>query len=184
MSKGLGTIQQKVLILLLGGLALSFAKSPKQQFRIMRDIKKEWKGIERRSLVRAIKNLYESQLVVQRENKDGSMSVILTSEGRERALSFNLEKMQIQAPSKWDGKWRIVLFDIPENNKRKRDVFRCCLKRLNFYEFQKSVFIHPYCCKDEVDYLLEVYRIRKFVRFVLADSLDNELHIKKYFDLI
>ena len=135
MSKGLGTIQQKVLMLLLGRLALSFARSPKQQFRIMRDIKKEWKDIERRSLVRAIKNLYESQLVVKRENKDGSMSVILTSEGRERALSFNLEKMQIQAPSKWDGKWRIVLFDIPENNKRKRDVFRCCLKRLNFYEF-------------------------------------------------
>ena len=97
MSKGLGTIQQKVLMLLLGGLALSFARSPKQQFRIMRDIKKEWKDIERRSLVRAIKNLYESQLVVQRENKDGSMSVVLTSEGRERALSFNLEKMQIKA---------------------------------------------------------------------------------------
>jgi len=63
-------------------------------------------------------------------------------------------------------------------------VFRYHLNQLGFYEFQKSVFVHPYNCKDEIDYLIEFYNLRRFVRFVEADSIDNELHLKKYFHLL
>ncbi|MBI4008672.1 transcriptional regulator PaaX, partial [Candidatus Roizmanbacteria bacterium] len=42
---------------------------------------------------------------------------------------------------KWDGKWRIVIFDIPEVNKRIRQVLRETLKVLEFWPLQKSVWI-------------------------------------------
>ena len=63
--------------------------------------------------------------------------------------------MRINKPKKWDRKWRIILFDIPEKIRKARDVFRYHLNQLGFYEFQKSVFVHPYNCKDEIDYLIE-----------------------------
>jgi len=95
-----------------------------------------------------------------------------------------LDKMEIKKSKQWDGKWRVVLFDIPEKIKGAREAIRHHLKNLGFFEFQKSVFIHPYDCKDEVDYLIEFYDIRKFVRFIIADSIDNELHLKKNFNLL
>ena len=109
--------------------------------------------------------------------------MVLTDKGKQKALTYNLDEMKIKKPKHWDKKWRIVLFDVPEKARKIRDAFRYHLKQLGFYEFQKSVFIHPYDCKDEIDYLIEVYDARRFIRFVIADSIDNELHVKVRFKL-
>ncbi len=183
MPRGLGVVQQKILTLLFFFLSLSLSRSPRQHLRIIKNIRKEWAAIENRALRRAIESLYASHLIEKKENRDGSISIVLTTEGKKKALTFKTEEMQIKSPFKWDKKWRVVLFDIPENNKKTRDIFRFRLKRLNFYEFQKSVFIHPFNCQEEIDFLVEIYNIKKFVRFILADSLDNELHLRKYFDV-
>jgi len=184
MPRGLGTNQQKILLLLFGGIALGLSGSPKKSFQILDSIAKEWKEIDRRILKRAIKKLYESKLIKEKENPDGSVTLVLTDKGKQKALTYDLDKMEIKKSKQWDGKWRVVLFDIPEKIKGAREAIRHHLKNLGFFEFQKSVFIHPYDCKDEVDYLIEFYDIRKFVRFIIADSIDNELHLKKNFNLL
>lgn len=183
MSKGHGETQKKILLLLMGGLALGLSGSPARSFKILKEIKKEWKEIERQSLRRAIKSLYQSKLIKEEENPDGTITMILTDKGKEKALTYNLDEMAIKKPKQWDGKWRIVLFDIPEKMRKIRDAFRHHLNQLEFYEFQKSVFIHPFDCRDEIDYLIEFYNARKFIRFIIAESLDNELHLKTHFKL-
>lgn len=183
MPRGLGEIQQKVLLLLLGGLVLGLSGSPRRYFQILKDLGKDWKKIEKRALKRAVKSLYESRLLEEKQNKDGSIAIILTENGKKKALIYQLDEMKIEKPKIWDKKWRIVLFDIPENRKKTRDALRYHLKQLRFFEFQKSVFVHPYDCKSEIDYLIEFYNIRRFVRFVIAGFLDNELDLKNHFDL-
>ena len=184
MSKGHGETQKKILILLLGGLALGLSRSPRTSFQIIKEMKKEWDWIEKQRLKRAIKSLYESKLIKEKENPDGTITLVLTDKGKEKALTYNLDEMKIEKPEQWDKKWRIVLFDIPERMRKIRDAFRDHLKNLGFYEFQKSVFIHPYDCKDEIDYLIEFYDARRFIRFIIADFLDNELYLKSHFELI
>ena len=183
MPRGPGEVQRKILLLFLGGLALGLSGSPRTSFQILKAIGKEWEEIDRQSLRRAIKSLYESKLITEKQNPDGNITLILTSEGKKKALTYDLEKMQIKKPAKWDKRWRIVLFDIPNTKKKIRDILRFHLKKLGFYEFQESVFIYPYDCRNEMDYLIEFYDIRKFVRFVVADSIDTELHLKSYFNL-
>lgn len=183
MSKGCGETQKKILLLLIGGLALGLSGSPKRYFQILESIGKEWEEINRKSLKRAIRNLYQSKLIKEKENPDGTITMVLTDKGKEKALTYNLDKMMIKKPKQWDGKWRIVLFDIPEKLRWVRDAFRHHLNQLGFYEFQKSVFIHPFDCQDEIDYLIEFYNARKFIRFIIAESLDNELHLKTHFGL-
>lgn len=180
----LGDNQKKILLLLLGGVALGLSGSPKRYFQILDAIKKDWKEIEKQSLRRAIKSLYQSKLISEKQNPDGTVTIILTDQGKQKALTYDLENLEIKKPNKWDQKWRIVLFDIPENRKKIRDALRYHLKNLGFFEFQKSVFVLPYDCKDEIDYLIEFYDIRRFVRFIIAESLDNELHLKKHFVLL
>lgn len=177
-------MQKKVLLLLWGGLALGLSGSPRVYFQILKEMSKGWQEINRQALKRAIKSLYESKLIKEKQNKDGSITLVLTGQGEKKALTYKIDEMKIKKPKVWDKKWKIVLFDIPEKKRKIRDALRDHLKNLGFYEFQKSVFAHPYDCKDEIDYIIEFYNIRKFVRFIVADSLDNELHLKKHFELL
>ncbi len=183
MSKGHGETQKKILILLLGGLALGLSRSPKTSFQIIKEMKKEWDWINRQNLKRAIKKLYESKLVKEKHNPNGTITLILTDKGKEKALTYNLDEIKIEKPKAWDKKWRIVLFDIPEKIRKLRDAFRYHLKQLGFYEFQKSVFVHPYDCQNEIEYLIEFYDARRFIRFIIAEQIDNELHLKAHFGL-
>lgn len=177
-----GSAQEKVILLLLGGLALSLSRSPRSYFKILNKMHVGWKDIDRRTLMRSIKNLYQSHLIEEKNNKDGTTTFILSKEGKEVAITYNLEKMII-SKTKWDGKWRIVMFDIPERLKKVRDTLRYQLKRLGFLELQHSVFVLPFRCTEELEYIIEFYNIRKYVRLVEANQIDNELDLRHKFKL-
>lgn len=181
--KRIGSLKKKIILLLWAGLALGLSHSPRQHFRILSKIPEEWKKIDRQALERAIKSLYESHLIETRSDGE-RMTLILNEQGKKLALSFDIENMKIVNPNKWDYKWRIVLFDIPEKMRRLRDSLRLHFNELGFMELQKSVFIHPYPCEKEIEFLVEFYNARKYVRFILADQVDNELHFKKKFNLL
>ena len=183
MSRGLGKNQQKLLLLLLGGLSLSLSRNPRQYFKTLKAIGKGWNEINRQALKNAIADLYKSKFLEERENKDGSLTITLTENGKRKALTYQINEMEIKKAQKWDKKWRIALFDIPEKKKKIREALRHHLKNLNFFEYQKSVFVHPYDCENEIEYIIEFYNIRKHVRFIVADSLDNELHLMHHFGL-
>jgi DNA-binding transcriptional regulator PaaX len=182
MSQRLGTTQQKIILLLLGGLALGLSRSPTQYFRIVRGMRREWKNINEQVLRRAIAALYRSRLVATRPAKDG-FTLVLTDQGKQRALTYKIDDMRIKRPETWDGTWRIIISDIPEKKKRVREALRLHLRNLGCHQLQKSVFVTPFECKDEIDYIIEFYAIRKHVRFIVATSIDNELHLKEFFSI-
>lgn len=181
--RNFGPIQQKTLLLLLGGVALGLSGSPTRYFRILGAMRKEWNDISRRSLSRSIKGLYQSKLVTEKYLADGSVSLILTPEGRRRARIFQRKDIEVARPSQWDGQWRIVLFDIPEEKKSLRDVFRRHLQKIGFRELQKSVFIFPYECEREIDSLVRLYDAEQYFRFILATKVNHERDLKKIFSL-
>ena len=183
MPRGPGIVQQKILLLLSAGFVLGLSRSPIRSFRIFRLVAKEWKSINRQALWRSIKTLYTAKLVSARYNKDGTYTLILTKRGQERALTYRLEDIKVQKPAQWDKKWRIITFDIPEKQKKMRDALRFHLRRMGFKEFQKSVFVCPYPCENEINFLLEFYQARLYVRTILAESMDNDLHFRMKFAL-
>jgi CRISPR-associated endonuclease Cas2 len=179
----LGAIQKKMLILLMGGLSIGLSHSPRQQFQILKQMGKEWDKINQRALKRAIRSLYERKLIDLKENKDGSISLLLNDNGKQKVLNYKLENIKIKIPPKWDQKWRLIIFDIPEKFKKVREAIRDHLKRFGFYQLQKSVFVSPYECQNEIEFLIEFYNIRPYVRQIIAEKIDNELHLKQIFKL-
>jgi len=135
MTQRLGENQRKILLLLLGGLALGLSGSPRRYFKILKSIQKEWKEIDREMLRNAIISLYRSKLIKEKENADGTITLVLTDKGKERALTYNLDNMKIKKPVQWDNKWRVVVFDIPEKIKKAREAVRECLKNLKAFLF-------------------------------------------------
>lgn len=182
-SKRIGNVKKKVLLLLLAGLALGLTRSSKKQLWILKQIPKEWEKQNRQALQRAINSLYISHLVQEKNNKDGTTTLVLNENGKQKALRFNIDKLEIKKPGTWDRKWRIVMFDIPEKLRKLRDSLRLHFKEIGLIELQKSVFVFPYPCSKEIEFILEFYNARKHVRFVLADKIDNQLHLMKKFDL-
>lgn len=168
--------------MLMGGASLCFVRSPKKYFKILKLIGKEWSRISDKEINKKIKSLYNSKLVKVKTEKDGTIVLVLSNEGKSRVLRYKLEEMRIKI-QRWDKKWRIVIFDIPEEQKAARDALRLRLKRLGFYELQKSVFVHPFDCKDEVDFITEFYQVTPFIRYGLLSSIDNDLHLRRIFDL-
>lgn len=175
--------KQKILLLLLSGVALGLSKSPKGYFKILKSIPEDWRQIKTERLYRVVREFYNDRLVDYKEDKDGFVKIILTKEGQNKALKFKLDEMEINKSAKWDGEWRIVIFDIPEKFKKAREAMRIKLKELGFLELQKSVFVLPYECEDEINFIMEVFMIRSFVRFVRAKSFTNDEQLKIKFGL-
>jgi len=175
--------KQKILLLLSAGLAFGFAYTPQNQWRIIQTVSREWKKLDRKKLSHNIRQLRRSRLVDRVENKDGSYSIILTERGNMVALTYRLKEAKKRAMKEWDGKWRLVVFDIPERLKYARDDLRNTLCGMGFYELQKSVLVFPYECEDEVRLVVKFLNLTKYVSFGLLESIDNEHSLKKAYKL-
>ncbi|MBI4990909.1 hypothetical protein HZB96_02330 [Candidatus Gottesmanbacteria bacterium] len=114
---------------------------------------------------------------------DGRVKVKITRNGLEKALTYELESMQIKRPKRWDGKWRVVTFDIPNKYKRVRDIFRMRLRQLGLYQFQESVYASPYPCFNEIEFLREIYGVAVTVRYLLVEKIEDDSFLRSYFEL-
>jgi len=174
---------QKVLLLVEGGLILGLTKRPDKYFKVVKKISKEWQKINERSLRTAIRKLYQSKLIDFKEKSDGTVSMTLTNNGKKKIIQFNLDSIEIKKPKLWDRLWRLVIFDIPEGERRGRNALAVKLKEIGFYPLQKSVFIHPYECKNEVDFIVELFNLRPYVRLFTIKETDIELDLRSKFNL-
>lgn len=95
------------------------------------------------AVTRSLKGLLDSGLI---ENVSSGQNdyARLTKEGKKKALSLKLENENALVNSKWDGFWRIVLLDLPEERKRERESLRYLLKKAGFVCLKNSVWITPY----------------------------------------
>ena len=106
-----------------------------------------------------------------------------TAEGKEWYRG-TLDKYYKIKKQKWDTKWRIIIFDIPQELHKERVKLRAKLKTLGFYMLQKSVFVFPYPCEEELGPICERLCITDYVDVIIADSVGfHEKEIKRHFNL-
>lgn len=137
---------------------------------------------ERYAVKRALGSLARQKLI-KITDKNNEQVMEITEAGQKRILKYKFEEMFIKRPPKWDGLWRVIMFDIPEKHKQGRDALSRKLKEMEFCPLQKSVFVFPFKCKDELDFICEIFGIREFVYYFAAKSIDNEVNLKLHYDL-
>ena len=159
-----------VSVLALPGLAQVFTLfSPKSRYEKQR-ISKSYYNLKKQNCVRVYK-------------KDGKDVVEITKEGRKKILQYDFENLKLKKQKKWDGLWRVVMFDIPEDNKYARRALSNKLKSIGFYKFQKSVFIYPYKCGDEIQFVTNYFRVKRYVKCMLVNEVEDIVRLKKIFEL-
>lgn len=115
--------------------------------------------------------------------KTGQIHCTVTSLGKDFLFSEFLRNIDPPKMDQWDGKWRIIFFDIPNKLTFARNWLRGTLKRFGCEKMQKSVFITPMKCFEEVDLLRKYLKVENFVRIVEVASLEDEIYWKKKFRL-
>lgn len=138
--------------------------------------KKEWEKFNLWRLRQVIKRL-ERQKVVEITDD----VVKITDKGRNKSLRFDLDNMKLKR--KTDGRWRLIIYDIANLKKPQRELFRKMLKKLNLLRLQKSIYMTPFVCDDEIEYLRQLFDIGNDVLVLKITGIENEQAYKRYFGI-
>jgi len=137
---------------------------------------------ERYRINRTMLNLQKQKLV--RIYKKGNIDVVeITKKGKKKILEYDLSDIKVPKLKRWDGWWRIVIFDIPEQKRNARRAISIKFKEMGLYSLQKSTFISPYPCKKELDFIGEYFNVRNNILYIKAKEIEASSDIKKYFNL-
>jgi hypothetical protein len=173
-------------VLLAGGFLILSSIAPAAGARMISGIVGDYfrkKKFERGRLLRDLKNLQKRELLSYRELSDEKLELIITKDGKEKMLTYSLDEIKLNTKKKWDGKWRLILFDIPDHKKTARDAFRQKISVLGLYPIQKSVFITPYECENEIDFIASFFNIRKNILILYVSKFEGEEALRSYFGL-
>ncbi len=170
-------------VAIVGVVAIS-ASSP----YFIRNLLRAWsrgKRYKQKSVETAFQRLRKKGLIIV-EKKNHEYHVSLTESGKKKTELLHIDSLAITTPKKWDGNWRVLLFDVEQAQRWKRDVLRGFLRRLGFVQFQKSVWVHPYDCKTEVELLQKFLGLtsREVKLLIVHDVGEDEKWLHKTFHLL
>lgn len=83
----------------------------------------------------------------------------------------------------WDGKWRVVSYDIPESLSDLRRQVRSVLKRAGFIKLQNSVWIFPHECRELAELIKERSELKRHVLYGVLESIEGEEQLRKKFHI-
>jgi DNA-binding transcriptional regulator PaaX len=114
----------------------------------------------------------------------GKKRLRLTVKGEMYAALLGEGKLVPKKPKRWDGKWRILMFDIPERRRRTRTQVRHTLTALGFMRLQDSVWVYPYDCEDLITLLKADFKLGKDLLYVIADKVEFDTPLRAKFKLV
>lgn len=115
--------------------------------------------------------------------RDGKKYLRLTPAGR-KALAFEQAKITLKnQKKKWDGRWRMVVFDIPERRRAVRFRLRKVMGEIGFVRLQDSVWVYPHDCEDFIAMLKAELKIGKDVLYAIADTIEHDRDVRRHFSL-
>ncbi len=160
--------------------------SPSDLIDSLQDLLKSIKTYQEKNkkLLRVLKTL-EKKEILDLQEKEGKVLVYLKNENHPKIIEYSIKSLlEFKKKNKqWNGKWFLVFFDVPEAQRNKRNYLRKFLIELGFYQYQKSVYLFPYECEKEVDLIKKIVEGAKYMKYIIAEKIEDETRVKIYFNL-
>jgi len=129
-------------------------------------------------IARTKRNLIAAGLVYER---GGYLHI--TRSGKEMLKRMDMALILPEKPKSWDGRWRLLIFDIPETRKMLRDKIRHTLVVAGLLRLQDSVWIYPYECEEYVTLLKAELKVGQDLLYAIVDELEGDAWVRKHFEL-
>ena len=174
---------QKAILACLGlaGILTLGAVAPNavQLLRYLPGINKSKKTYYVKSAVTRLKD----QGLIEFVTKNSKTFARLTDNGKQRLKRYQLGEVIIKQPKHWDSRWRVVIFDIKEMSRHKRDQLRLQLRRFNFHRLQHSVWVSPYECEELIFMVKTFFGLGREVVYITAEKIENDKLLRTLFRL-
>jgi len=168
----------------IGGLILLAATSPYFGLQVIKEIKYHYRKKKWRDFYKSVHYLGKRGLVqILGETNDGHLKIKLTKAGESIIMACDIDELRLDKSKPWDGKWRIVIFDVPVSKNKARLAFAERLRQVGFMMVQKSVWVCPHECDNEVSILRKFYNIEGFVTILKSDDIEDEYSWRRKFNL-
>lgn len=139
-----------------------------------------WKRFNIPYLRRSLHRL-EKQKLVEIGEENGIQVVKITNQGKKKMIKMALDELAVEKPKIWDGRWRLVSFDLPERLANTRKVLVEYLKAWGFYQLHESVYLHAYPCLKQVEFLRDYLRVGEYVRIMTVARIENDKLFRDFF---
>lgn len=175
--KRLGLIEKEILeSITAGDMLVGFlcsARSSRRMYKVARE-----RAVARYRTQKAIDSLITKGWATRKGDYVG-----ITSDGK-----FELDKAILNAQVSlrdrvWDGKWRIISYDIPESHSKLRDRVRAILKRAGFAKLHHSIWIFPHECRELSDLIKRDRRLKSYILYGVLENIEGTERLRKLFEL-
>jgi len=128
---------------------------------------------------RSLQSLVRQKYIEFGIGSSGKKFLSITEKGRRKLRFLELNNFKMEKPKKWDKKWRILIFDIKEKERRKRDELRDYLYKIGFKRLQDSVWVFPYDCEDLLMLLKADLGLGRNMLYIVADVVENDRSLRE-----
>lgn len=111
--------------------------------------------------------------IIKAKSLEGKSGIIITKKGFSKLLktSFKFEPKE----KRNDGKWIMIIFDLPKYHQKSRNLLRSVLKNLGYKILQYSVWVCPFDVSDKTERLLQTYDLDRYVKIFLIEELERNV---------
>ena len=162
---------------------LSIALLAPNALQIVKIFEKGKRGQNQKYYLKTAAARLAKQGLIEFKKTDRGTFLRITPAGERKLRTIDLDNFQIKKPKKWDGKWRIVIFDIKEARREVRDKLRTSLVQLGFMRLQHSVWVSPYDCEDFIALLKADFMIGKDILYLIVEKLENDALLRAHYNL-
>lgn len=121
------------------------------------------RNIKKSELSQALKRLREKGYIEKDETNTNEIIFKLVDLGR--------DALGVETDEEWDGKWRIVIFDIPEQKRVIRNLFRRRLKDWEFRRWQQSVWVTKRNITTKLRLLIQDLKIEDWIAVIESEDI-------------
>lgn len=175
--------------MLIAGVIAVASTSPYFVPSLMKDFKKyvKYRMRDNKNKNRKFTNTFyylKNRGLVKIEDRNGQIFISLTEEGKKRAGKYQINDLKIEKTKKWDKNWWVLIFDVKDKHRIKREALRGKIKELGLFQLQKSVWIFPYNFQKEIELLRSFFGLTdEEMKVIVASKIENDSEARSFFGL-
>lgn len=176
------TFQKAMLVVAVGGIMVAIGAVPDFN-KLLKHLRNRKNDARFRYQANTALRRLVTQGLVTFEERGGKRYARATEAGKTVLKFESLRDNALRKPQRWDGRWRVVLFDIPERRRRVRNQLRRFMQEFGFVRLQDSVWIYPYDCEDIIALSKANFRIGVDALYMIVEQLERDAHLREHFGL-
>ncbi len=181
-NRRLGAFQAAALTVVALGVVVFIASTAPNAAQLLRFFPGYKKGARFNFRIKSVLSRLATKGLVVFVEKGGKRYARITEDGK-HMLNLETARMQVVKKKRWDRRWRLVIFDIPERRRSVRIRLRKFMVSCGFERLQDSVWAYPYDCEDLIALVKAEFRIGADALYLIVEQMEHDKHLREHFHL-